>query len=61
VFHHPQVGTVELSYEKLEVSGSPGQVVVIHQPEPGSASERALALLAALNAEAAPTRAPHLT
>ena len=45
--------------EKLEISGSPGQVLVIHQPEPGSASERALALLASLTAEAAPTRAPH--
>jgi len=59
VFHHPQVGTVELGYEKLEISGSPGQVLVIHQPEPGSASERALALLASLTAEAACTRAPH--
>lgn len=59
VFHHPQVGTVELSYEKLEISGSPGQVLVIHQAEPGSASDRALALLATLTAEAAPTRAAH--
>lgn len=59
VIHHPQVGTVELRYEKLEVSGSPGQTLVIHQPEPGSASERALALLASLIADAAPTRAPH--
>ena len=52
VLHHPQVGRVELAWEKLEISGSPGQVLVIHQPEPGSASERALALLAALTADA---------
>jgi transcriptional regulator with XRE-family HTH domain len=55
VFHHPQVGRVELGWEKLEISGSPGQTLVIHQPEPGSASERALALLASLTA--APARA----
>ena len=37
---------MELAWEKLDISGSPGQILVIHQPEPGSASERALALLA---------------
>jgi transcriptional regulator with XRE-family HTH domain len=52
VLHHPQVGRVELAWEKLEISGSPGQVLVVHQPEPGSASERALTLLAALTADA---------
>lgn len=61
VFHHPQVGRLELRWEKLEISGSPGQTLVIHQPEPGSASERALALLASLTAEGAPTRAPATT
>jgi transcriptional regulator with XRE-family HTH domain len=59
VLHHPQVGRVELGWEKLEISGSPGQVLVIHQAEPGSASERALAVLAALTAAApAPVTAP---
>lgn len=53
VLHHPQVGRLELSWEKLEVSGSPGQTIVIHEPEPGSATERALALLVPLNAERA--------
>jgi hypothetical protein len=57
VFHHPQVGRMELSWEKLEISGSPGQTLVIHQPEPGSASERALALLASLTVDSAPTPA----
>ena len=57
VLHHPQVGRIELGWEKLEISGSPGQILVIHQPEPGSASERALALLAALTADASPSRA----
>ena len=51
VLHHPQVGRVELGWEKLEISGSPGQTLVIHQPE-GSESERALALLASLTAQA---------
>ena len=58
VIEHPQVGRVELSWEKLEVSGSPGQTLVIHQAEPGSASERALALLASLAAEAPPVPIP---
>jgi hypothetical protein len=61
VLHHPQVGRVELAWEKLDISGSPGQILVIHQPEPGSASERALALLASLTAGAharSPVTAP---
>jgi len=49
VLHHPQIGRVELSWEKLEISGSPGQTLVIHQAEPGSASEQALALLSSLS------------
>jgi transcriptional regulator with XRE-family HTH domain len=57
VLHHPQVGRVDLTWEKLEISGSPGQVLVIHQAEPGSASEQALALLAALTV-APEARAP---
>jgi transcriptional regulator with XRE-family HTH domain len=61
VLHHPQVGRVELAWEKLDISGSPGQILVIHQPEPGSASERALVLLASLTAGAharSPVAAP---
>ena len=58
VLIHPQVGRVELGWEKLEISGSPGQTLVIHQPEPGSASERALALLASLSASASRSRTP---
>lgn len=57
VLHHPQVGRLELTWEKLEVSGSPGQTIVIHEPEPGSASERALALLVPLTVERASERA----
>ena len=58
VLFHPQVGRVELGWEKLDISGSPGQTLVIHQPEPGSASERALALLASLTAEPRSRSAP---
>ncbi|MDA0182833.1 helix-turn-helix transcriptional regulator [Solirubrobacter phytolaccae] len=54
VLQHPQVGAVELGWEKLEISGSPGQTLVIHHAEPGSASEHALALLASLAAKAPP-------
>ena len=58
VLHHPQVGPLELTWEKLEITGSPGQTLVVHECEPGSATERALALLLALTAERAPARSP---
>ncbi|GAA4596830.1 helix-turn-helix transcriptional regulator [Planotetraspora phitsanulokensis] len=49
-FHldHPQVGPLELRYEKLAVVGTDGQVLVVHHAEPGSISEQGLALLSGL-------------
>ncbi|GAA1302538.1 transcriptional regulator [Planotetraspora silvatica] len=45
---HPQVGPLELRFEKLAVVGTEGQVLVVYHAEPGSASEQGLALLSGL-------------
>lgn len=45
-FHHPLVGDVTLAYEALDLSGDPGQRMVIYTAEPASASQYALDLLA---------------
>jgi transcriptional regulator with XRE-family HTH domain len=50
--HHPQVGPIELSYEKLSVTGTDGQLLVVYHAAPGSAAEQALMLLAHLAASA---------
>ncbi len=42
---HPMVGELTLAWETFAVSSTPGQLVVAYQAEPGSESERALALL----------------
>jgi transcriptional regulator with XRE-family HTH domain len=44
--HHPVVGEIELSFNRLEVSADPGLTVVAYAAEPGSPSADALALLA---------------
>lgn len=50
VLHHPQVGRLELRYEKLAVIGSPGQVLVVYHAVPGSETAERLGLLASLAA-----------
>jgi hypothetical protein len=45
---HPQVGPIELRREKLPLTGSGGQLLVIYHPEPSSPSAQALALLGSL-------------
>ena len=42
---HPRVGPLELRFEKLEVVGAGGIVLVAYHADPGSTSERALELL----------------
>lgn len=44
-FLHPMVGELALDYETFAVNGAPGQLLVAYHAEPGSPSERALALL----------------
>jgi hypothetical protein len=45
---HPQVGEIELRYDKFVVSGAEDQLLVVYQAEPASRSAEALALLSAL-------------
>ena len=46
---HPQVGPLELSYEKLPIPDTDRQTVAIYHAAPGSPSAQALALLATLS------------
>jgi transcriptional regulator with XRE-family HTH domain len=46
---HPLVGELTLRYESFAVAGNPGQVLVVYHAEPGSATERALALLSVIS------------
>jgi transcriptional regulator with XRE-family HTH domain len=46
--HHPQVGELTLSREKLTIGGAEGQMLVIYHAQPGTSSGEKLALLASL-------------
>ncbi len=43
--NHPEVGPLELRYDKFAVGAADGQVLVVYHAEPGSASAQALSLL----------------
>jgi transcriptional regulator with XRE-family HTH domain len=45
-FNHPVVGELELSYNRIELPGDPGLVIVAYTAEPGSSSAEAFSLLA---------------
>ncbi|MGA6160072.1 hypothetical protein ACPEIC_42875 [Stenotrophomonas sp. NPDC087984] len=45
-------GPIELGYEKLAVTGTEGQLLVVYHAAPGSPAEQALALLSGLAADA---------
>lgn len=46
--HHPQVGDLTVRCEKLTVSGTDGQMLVVYHAEPGTGSADRLALLGSL-------------
>lgn len=48
IFNHPLVGSLELEPVMLAIIGTEGQVLVVRHADPGSPSERALALLAGM-------------
>ncbi|GAA4582335.1 helix-turn-helix transcriptional regulator [Planotetraspora phitsanulokensis] len=48
VIDHPQVGPLELRFEKLSISGGNGQLLVIKHAEPGSPTAQGLALLSSM-------------
>jgi transcriptional regulator with XRE-family HTH domain len=45
---HPQVGELELTYDKLAVQGTSGQLLIIYHAEPDSVTEQRLQLLETL-------------
>lgn len=52
--HHPQVGDLTLSREKLAIGGAEGQLLVVYHARPDTSSAEKMALLASL---ASPTAA----
>jgi hypothetical protein len=48
---HPQVGELELRYNKFHLFGADRQLLTVYQAEPGSRSEQALTLLATIAAD----------
>jgi transcriptional regulator with XRE-family HTH domain len=56
---HPRVGRLQLNRERLGISGTAGQKLVVYHPEPGTDSVGKLALLAsAMRTPATPVRRP---
>ena len=49
-FHHPEVGELHLSYNRLDLAADPGLTLFTYTAEPGSRSEDALKLLGSLAA-----------
>ncbi len=58
LFHHAEVGDLELHYEAFTVNSARGQQVIVYQAEAGSPSADALALLGSLTAVPSLRRAP---
>ncbi|MEO3811142.1 helix-turn-helix transcriptional regulator [Sphaerisporangium sp. B11E5] len=60
---HPQVGLMELNFEKLSVPGTDGQVLIMLHAAPGSPAAESLILLGNLTADTAsgPAAAPLAT
>src|SRR6201996_3705573 len=57
LFNHPQVGPLELNYEKLLIPGSDMQALVTYHAQPGSDSEERLRLLDSITTTAPDTPA----
>ncbi|QIY99515.1 helix-turn-helix transcriptional regulator [Streptomyces sp. S1D4-11] len=56
LFHHAQVGDLELHCEAFTVNSAPAQQLIVYQAEPGSTSADALALLGSLSAGPVPAQ-----
>lgn len=50
VFHHPEAGRIELTYQAFDVREAPGQQLQVGTARPGSRSEQALTYLGAVHA-----------
>ena len=49
-FHHPVIGDLSLTYDRLELVADPGLTIFTYTAEPGSKSEEELNLLASWSA-----------
>jgi len=58
-FHHPVVGDVDLSFNRLELPADHGLMMFTYTAEPGSRSEEALKLLGSWAATVDPTESAH--
>jgi len=45
IFHHPQVGTITLSFQGMQLEGTPGQRLGVYTAEPGTPDYDAMLLL----------------
>ena len=52
-FNHPEIGEIELDWDRLTVPGASGQVLMVYSAAPGTPGATALALLSTLAATAA--------
>jgi len=52
-FNHPDVGVIDLDWDRLTVPGSSGQVLMVYSARPGTRAATALTLLSTLAATAA--------
>lgn len=57
LLRHPQVGDLDLHYEKLALPGAPGQMLITYHAQPGTASYERLQLLAHLAERPEPAEA----
>jgi transcriptional regulator with XRE-family HTH domain len=53
-FHHPVVGDLSLSFNRMDLAGDPGLMIFAYTAEPGSRSEEALRLLGSWAASETP-------
>jgi transcriptional regulator with XRE-family HTH domain len=60
-FHHPVVGELLLTYDRLDLVADPGLTIFTYTAEPGSREEEALRLLGSWAATPAPTDAAAAT
>ena len=60
-FHHPVVGDLSLTYERMELLADPGLTLYAYTAEPGSRSEEALNLLASWTATLDQAEPAHAT
>jgi transcriptional regulator with XRE-family HTH domain len=60
-FHHPEVGDLTLSYNRLDLAADPGLTISLYAAEPGSRSEEGLKLLGSWAATIDPTEPSHAT